>query len=91
MKVGGKADRSIWREADEVPIGERVGREMTNVQGKLADGTIGDVQISLDTTSARNPAFDVTPARLVTGLITKRGVCGASKEGLATLFPEFVH
>jgi len=35
-----------------------------------------------------NPAFDVTPARLVTGLITERGVCGASEEGLLALFPE---
>jgi methylthioribose-1-phosphate isomerase len=73
----------------EIPIEERDGREVTHVQGKLADGTIGDVQISPDTTLARNPAFDVTPARLVTGLITERGVCEASAEGLATLFPEF--
>jgi len=73
----------------EIPIEERDGREVTHVQGKLADGTIGDVQISPDTTGARNPAFDVTPARLVTGLITERGVCEASAQGLATLFPEF--
>jgi methylthioribose-1-phosphate isomerase len=72
----------------EIPIEERTGREVTHVQGKLADGSTGDVQISPDGTPARNPAFDVTPARLVTGLITERGVCAASAEGLAGLFPE---
>jgi methylthioribose-1-phosphate isomerase len=46
------------------------------------------VRISPETTQAANPAFDVTPARLVTGLITERGVCAASGEGLLSLFPE---
>ena len=73
----------------EIPIEERDGREVTHVQGKWRDGTTGDVQISPDGTGARNPAFDVTPGRLVTGLITERGVCEASAEGLAGLFPEF--
>ena len=48
------------------------------------------VQISPDGTPGGNPAFDVTPARLVTGLITERGICEASPEGLAGLFPERV-
>ena len=72
----------------EIPIEERDGREVTHVQGKLANGSTGDVQISPDSTPGRNPAFDVTPARLVTGLITERGVCKASAEGLAGLFPD---
>ncbi len=72
----------------EIPIEDRDGREVTHVQGKDASGAIADVQISPDTTSARNPAFDVTPARLVTGLITERGVCEPSAAGLAALFPE---
>ena len=46
------------------------------------------VQITPDAVSARNFAFDVTPARLVTGLITERGICPASEAGLESLFPE---
>ncbi|MEO1549084.1 MAG: S-methyl-5-thioribose-1-phosphate isomerase [Pseudomonadota bacterium] len=72
----------------DIPIEERSASEVTHVQGKQQDGATGQVQISPDGTGARNPAFDVTPARLVTGLITERGVCAASAEGLATLFPE---
>jgi methylthioribose-1-phosphate isomerase len=46
------------------------------------------VQISPDGTPGGNPAFDVTPNRLVTGLITERGICPASAQGLAGLFPD---
>ncbi len=74
----------------EIPIEERTDTEVTHVQGKLADGTIGEVQISPDGTPGGNPAFDVTPRRLITGLITERGVCKASPEGLAALFPDRV-
>ena len=56
--------------------------------GRLEDGTVTSVQISPDGTPGGNPAFDVTPARLVTGLITERGVAKASPEGLLELFPE---
>ncbi len=72
----------------EIPIEERDGREVTHVQGKLADGTVTEVQISPDGTPGGNPAFDVTPRRLVTGLITERGICEASPEALAAMFPE---
>ncbi|MBK5932854.1 methylthioribose-1-phosphate isomerase [Rhodovulum imhoffii] len=72
----------------EIPIEERAQDEVTRVQGRLPDGKIGWVQISPDGTPARNPAFDVTPAALVTGLITERGVAQASAAGLAALFPE---
>ena len=75
-------------EDNSFALPERDGREVTHVQGKWRDGSTGDVQISPDGTGARNPAFDVTPGRLVTGLITERGVCEASAEGLAGLFPE---
>jgi len=74
----------------EIPIEERTGREITHVWGKLADGSVAEVQICPDATPGGNPAFDVTPGRLVTGLITERGVCDASPEGLAALFPERV-
>ena len=73
----------------EIPIEERSGAEVTHVQGRNAAGQIVAVQISPDGTTARNPAFDVTPAHLVTGLITERGVCAASAAGLAAMFPEF--
>ena len=72
----------------EIPIEERNGDEVSLVQGKLADGTVVQVRISPEGTPAGNPAFDVTPARLVTGLITERGIADASPEGLKALFPE---
>jgi len=80
-----------WRVQDgvsQIPIETRSGDEVSFVQGRLADGTIGRVRISPEDTPAVNPAFDVTPARLVTGLITERGIAPASTEGLAALFPE---
>ena len=72
----------------EIPIEERGEDEITHVQGRLADGSIGTVQVTPDGTAGGNPAFDVTPNRLVTGLITERGVCDASPQGLALLFPD---
>lgn len=73
----------------EIPIEERSGAEVTHVQGRNAAGQIITVQISPDGTTARNPAFDVTPAHLITGLITERGISPASAAGLAAMFPEF--
>jgi len=81
-------DWTVHDGINEIPIEERDDSEVTHVQGKLADGRVTQVQISPDGTPGGNPAFDVTPARLVTGLITERGVCAASPEGLAGLFPE---
>ena len=80
-----------WSVADglsEVPIEERAQDEVTHVTGRGPDGTLTRVQVTPDGTSAANPAFDVTPARLVSGLITERGLCDASASELATLFPE---
>lgn len=82
-----------WRLRDglrDIPIEERGGDEVTTVQGRAPDGTTLSVQISPEGTPARNPAFDVTPARLVTGLLTERGLCPATAEGLAALFPDLV-
>ena len=70
----------------EVPIEERSGREVTHVQGLDDSGNISSVHISPEGTPAANPAFDVTPARLVTGLITERGIAEASPKGLKKLF-----
>ncbi|MGR3759483.1 S-methyl-5-thioribose-1-phosphate isomerase [Roseobacteraceae bacterium NS-SX3] len=72
----------------EIPIEERSAREVTHVQGMMEDGSIGVTQVTPDGTPAGNPAFDVTPNRLVTGLITERGICEATPEGLAGLFPD---
>ncbi|MBN8898084.1 MAG: S-methyl-5-thioribose-1-phosphate isomerase, partial [Rhodospirillales bacterium] len=80
-----------WRVSDgiaEIPIEERSGAEVTDVTGRLPDGQIATVRVAAADSPAANPAFDVTPARLVTGLITERGRCDASAEGLRALFPE---
>jgi methylthioribose-1-phosphate isomerase len=71
----------------EIPIEERSGDEVSLVWGRAANGEVVQVRISPDATQAANPAFDVTPARLVTGLITERGVAQASEQGLRSLFP----
>ncbi len=72
----------------EIPIEERSAAEVTDITGRLADGSIATMRIAAADSPAANPAFDVTPARLVTGLITERGRCAASAEGLLALFPE---
>jgi methylthioribose-1-phosphate isomerase len=61
---------------------------VTPIAGWTADGTRVEVRLTPDESPAANYAFDVTPARLVTGLITERGVCPASRDGLLSLFPE---
>ena len=82
-------DWTVSDGAAEIPIEERNAREVTHVQGITEDGGIGTVQVTPEGTPGGNPAFDVTPNRLVTGLITERGVCEASEAGLAALFPDF--
>jgi methylthioribose-1-phosphate isomerase len=72
----------------EIPIEERSGSEVTDMTGRTADGRIETVRVVAEGSPAANPAFDVTPARLVTGLITERGRCEASEEGLTKLYPE---
>jgi len=72
----------------EIPIEERPPDEVTRVAGRTAEGELTSVEIAPPGCPAGNWAFDVTPARLVTALITERGVCEASVEGLAALFPE---
>jgi len=76
------------RDGREIPIEERSPDEVNFIQGVGDDGAITRVRISPEGGRAANPAFDVTPARLVTGLITERGVAEASAEGLKALFPE---
>ena len=79
-----------WTIADgfHIPIEERSPEEVLRISGRLPSGTIATVEIAPAGSLAANPAFDVTPARLVTGLITERGVCDASRDGLLKLYPE---
>ncbi len=69
----------------EIPIEERSSEEVTHITGKTAAGEVVTVKIAPDGSPAANFAFDVTPARYVTGLITERGICAASAKGLAQL------
>lgn len=70
----------------DIPIEERGAEEVTHMHGRTADGEVVTVDIAAPGSPAANPAFDVTPARLVSGLITERGVCAATREGLEDLF-----
>jgi methylthioribose-1-phosphate isomerase len=72
----------------EIPIEQRGPEEVVHMTGKTSDGRIETVQVVPDGSLVANYAFDVTPARLVTGLITERGVLQASREALAAAFPE---
>ncbi len=71
-----------------IPIEERSADEVLKMPGRLADGSVVTVEIAAPGSPAGNPAFDVTPARLVTGFITERGVAPASRQGLLSLYPE---
>lgn len=85
---GPTVDWSVSDGLSGVPIEERDATEVTHLSGRTSEGDVVVVQLTPDGVSARNPAFDVTPSRLVTGLITERGVCGASEAGLLSLYPE---
>ena len=73
---------------DLIPIEERAETEVTEMTGLLANGSLATVSIVPAGSHAANPAFDVTPARLVTGFITERGNCAATEQDLRSLFPE---
>jgi len=72
----------------EIPIEQRGAEEVTHITGRTADGRIETVRIVPDGSPVANYGFDVTPARLVTGLITERGVLGANRAALSAAFPE---
>jgi len=80
-----------WEMTDgvaQIAIEERSADEVRWMRGRTAQGELVSVNILPEGSAAANPAFDVTPARLVTGIITERGVCPASAEGLRHLYPE---
>jgi methylthioribose-1-phosphate isomerase len=70
-----------------IPIEERAEEEVTTMAGRLQDGRVATIVIAPRGSAARNPGFDVTPARLLTSFITERGTCAAGAEGLRRLFP----
>ena len=71
-----------------LPIEERAGEEVSSVTGETGDGELRTVRLTPAASPVFNPGFDVTPARLVTGLITERGIAPPSAEGLLSLYPE---
>ncbi|MDB4954305.1 MAG: translation initiation factor, aIF-2BI family [Myxococcales bacterium] len=75
-------------EPEEIPIEERNADEVRFVSGRGSDGMPARVEIVGNASAVANPAFDVTPRRLMTGLITERGIARASREGLGILYPE---
>jgi methylthioribose-1-phosphate isomerase len=79
-----------WTTEDggDIPIEERHAAEVSRISGRTATGDVVTVDVLPEGSPAANPAFDVTPARLVTALITERGVCAASEPGLLSLYPE---
>ncbi len=81
-------DFTIENGVAEVPIEERGGDELALVSGRASDGSIASVRVIPDGSPVANYAFDVTPARLVTGLITERGVLRATRDSLADAFPD---
>jgi methylthioribose-1-phosphate isomerase len=81
-------DWTLGGDGAEIPIEERDGRELSWVAGRTRAGEIVEVEILPEQSPVANLGFDVTPARLVTGLVTERGVCEASAEGLRRLYPD---
>lgn len=74
----------------EIPIEERSGDEVRHMTGRSRSGAIETIDIVAEGSEVSNPAFDVTPARLVTGLITERGVLKPNRQAIAEAFPERV-
>lgn len=72
----------------QIPIEERAGNEVSHVQGTGSNGTVSSVEIIPSGAITANPAFDVTPNHLVTGLITERGVCEANEAALCKMFSD---
>jgi len=85
---GPTIDWTLTDGLNHIPIEQRSADEVTRMTGRTDGGEIVTVTVTPDGSPAANYAFDVTPARLVTGLITERGVAPASADGLAQLYPE---
>lgn len=89
--IGAPSSSIDWELKDglkEIPIEERDEEEVKKITGLDSSGQVREILLTPKDSRAANYAFDVTPARLVTGLITERGTCEASEKGLQKLFPE---
>ena len=85
---GPSIDWTIEDGVRDVPIEQRDASEVSEISGLTSEGAVVSVKVTPQGSAAANYAFDVTPARLVTGLITERGVCPASRASLASLYPQ---
>lgn len=81
-------DWTIHDGITEIPIEERAAAEVATMTGRAMDGSVATVRIVPTSSPVANPAFDVTPARLVTGLITERGLCDATESALTEMFSD---
>jgi methylthioribose-1-phosphate isomerase len=81
-------DFSVSDGLAEIPIEQRSADEVATVTGRTADGSVTTVRIVPDGSAVANYGFDVTPARLVTGLVTERGIIAPNREALAGAFAE---
>src|SRR2546421_681386 len=81
-------DFSVGDGIMQIPIEQRAADEVATITGRTADGRIETVRIVPEGSPVANYGFDVTPARLVTGLITERGVLSANRAALFAAFPE---
>ena len=86
---GTTIDWDIREGVKQIPIEQRDGSEVLQVSGKLLNGEIGNVNVAPEGTKTANYAFDVTPARLVTGLITERAVLEPSERAIVSAYPEY--
>ncbi len=80
-------DWTLSNGVKEIPIEQRDGREVSEISGMTADGSIETVRLTPPGSPVANYAFDVTPARYVTGIVTERGIAHATRAGLGRLFP----
>ncbi len=83
-------DWTLCEGVSEIPIEERAAEEVTHITGRDADNRSVRVRVTPQGSPAANPAFDVTPRRFISGIITERGVCAASEAALLALYPEQV-
>ena len=74
------------KNSKDIPIEERNSEELSKIEGVDENGKVKKVQIYPNKSKAMNLAFDVTPAKYITGLITEKGICEASEKGLKNLF-----
>ena len=85
---GSTIDWTIEDGLSDIPIEERDPAEVSRIAGRAEDGSVARLDLTPDGSATANYGFDITPARLITALITERGVCEASAEGLLSLYPE---